>query len=114
MNGAENVMSDDVLWQRVDELRNQQANTDRELAVLVQRTNAMEARTDRTMSELAESRAESRQAMSEISRTLMEVRDWQTRHDGRSEGKGWSESLQRWAIPAIISFLALAKTMGWI
>lgn len=82
--------------------------------MIKQRTDALEIRTDRMMTESAESRAESREIMGKIFDIVRELQDHRAREEGRREGKGWADTVQRWAIPAVISVIALAKTMGWI
>lgn len=107
-------MADEAIWRRVDESQKEIAEIRTEVAVIINRTNALEIRTDRMMTDSAESRAEMRQGMGDISRELRHLRDFQKTQEGAKSGNKKAETVQRWAIPAIISAVALAKTMGWI
>ena len=113
MNGAENVMSDDAVWSKIDELQQKHGSLDRELAVSIRRIDSLEQRTESIMLESAAARAETRQLFDAISESMSQIRSWQDRHDGRKEGEGWAEDAKRYAIPAIISAIALGRTMGW-
>lgn len=107
-------MSNETLWTRVDDLRNETAAIRTEVAVIMQRTDALELRTDRMLTESAESRAETRQSLQEIMLEIRHLRDFQKTEEGRSRGVRRADTIQRWAIPAVISVIAGAKTMGWI
>lgn len=85
-----------------------------EVAVILQRTHALEVRTDRMMSDSAENRAEMRTALSDILKEIRYLRDYQKTMEGAKTGETKADIAQRWAIPAVISLFALAKTLGWL
>lgn len=109
------VMANELFQRRLeDRWRKDLHLVQREVDVIKQRTNALEIRTDRMMTESAEARAENREVLGKIFDIVRELQEHRAREEGRREGKGWGDAVQRWAIPAVISFVALCKTMGWI
>lgn len=101
------------IWRRVDDLGARVESTDRELAVLTQRTEAQERRTEKLMGDVAEGRAEFKQCMTEISSNLGVIKSWQDRHDGKLEGRDSAGEMVRWFIPVLITVAALGRTIGW-
>lgn len=111
----DDFMTGELFQRRIEDRWRQDLHVvQREVDVIKQRTDALEIRTDRMMTESAESRAESREIMGKIFDIVRELQEHRAREEGRREGKGWADTVQRWAVPAVISVIALSKTMGWI
>lgn len=100
-----------------------------EIAVLIQRTNALETRTDRMMTDSAENRAETRKALSDILVEIRSLREFkavqqavqpvqQKNADNLTQAdKDYQKRVRlakQYAVPVIISLIALAHTFGWL
>ena len=105
-------MTDETM-RKLDELTDKTGRLETDVALVKQRIDAQEARTERMMQESAAGRAEIHRDFETVSKKIQKVHDYQVSQQGkedaeRASGTGWPERIYKASIPAMLTIILIA------